>query len=169
MTTDAQLQALIDQGVAAALAERDASRSRDGDNSHGFQRTSEEASAYSRESLTLILEVPAYKISKAPEGVVWPDPMVRKDGNLFSLSATGITNSGKYASCTLQWSALTWAKSKAESEYWNLQVGEEAKVGKVFRVSSDMILAVLSIKASSMPRAIEFATELMEQKDAHCS
>ncbi|GJV99701.1 hypothetical protein Tco_1554953 [Tanacetum coccineum] len=33
--TDAQLQALIDQGVAAALAERDASRSRDGDNNHG--------------------------------------------------------------------------------------------------------------------------------------
>ncbi|GJS84728.1 hypothetical protein Tco_0751269 [Tanacetum coccineum] len=32
--TEAQLQALIDQGVAAALAERDASRSRDGDNSH---------------------------------------------------------------------------------------------------------------------------------------
>ncbi|GJW64764.1 hypothetical protein Tco_0116648 [Tanacetum coccineum] len=33
--TNAQLQALIDQGVVAALAERDASRSRDGDNSHG--------------------------------------------------------------------------------------------------------------------------------------
>ncbi|GKF27883.1 hypothetical protein Tco_0094225 [Tanacetum coccineum] len=33
--TEAQLQALIDQGVAAALAERDASRSRDGNNSHG--------------------------------------------------------------------------------------------------------------------------------------
>ncbi|GJR87703.1 putative reverse transcriptase domain-containing protein [Tanacetum coccineum] len=33
--TNAQLQALIDQGVAATLAERDASRSRDGDNSHG--------------------------------------------------------------------------------------------------------------------------------------
>ncbi|GKD20323.1 hypothetical protein Tco_1222026 [Tanacetum coccineum] len=31
--TEAQLQALIDQGVAAALAERDASR--DSDNSHG--------------------------------------------------------------------------------------------------------------------------------------
>ncbi|GKE62936.1 hypothetical protein Tco_1513303, partial [Tanacetum coccineum] len=34
--TDAQLQALIDQGVVAALVERDASRSRDGDNSHGL-------------------------------------------------------------------------------------------------------------------------------------
>ncbi|GJT16783.1 hypothetical protein Tco_0875489 [Tanacetum coccineum] len=33
--TDAQLQALIYRGVAAALAERDASRSKDGDNSHG--------------------------------------------------------------------------------------------------------------------------------------
>ncbi|GJW88866.1 hypothetical protein Tco_0164206 [Tanacetum coccineum] len=34
--TNAQLQALIDHGVAAALAKRDASRSRDGDNSHGL-------------------------------------------------------------------------------------------------------------------------------------
>ncbi|GJV29530.1 reverse transcriptase domain-containing protein [Tanacetum coccineum] len=32
--TDAQLQALIDRGVATALAEHDASRSRDGNNSH---------------------------------------------------------------------------------------------------------------------------------------
>nr|GFC32878.1 hypothetical protein [Tanacetum cinerariifolium] len=38
--TDAQLQALIDRGVAAALVERDADRSRDGDNSHG-SRTGE--------------------------------------------------------------------------------------------------------------------------------
>ncbi|GJX72417.1 hypothetical protein Tco_0309588 [Tanacetum coccineum] len=40
--TEAQLQALIDQGVAAALAERDASRSRDGDNSHGSGNSAEE-------------------------------------------------------------------------------------------------------------------------------
>nr|GFB91259.1 hypothetical protein [Tanacetum cinerariifolium] len=32
--TDAQLQALIDLGVVAALAERDADRSRNGDNSN---------------------------------------------------------------------------------------------------------------------------------------
>nr|GEW79334.1 putative reverse transcriptase domain-containing protein [Tanacetum cinerariifolium] len=34
--TNAQLQALIDQGIVTALAERDADRSRDGDNSHGL-------------------------------------------------------------------------------------------------------------------------------------
>ncbi|GJW03125.1 putative reverse transcriptase domain-containing protein [Tanacetum coccineum] len=39
--TEAQLQALIDQGIAAALAERDASRSRDGDNSHELCITSQ--------------------------------------------------------------------------------------------------------------------------------
>ncbi|GJW16490.1 hypothetical protein Tco_0020623 [Tanacetum coccineum] len=33
--TDAQLQSLIDRGIAAALEERDASRSRDDDNNHG--------------------------------------------------------------------------------------------------------------------------------------
>ncbi|GJS55776.1 hypothetical protein Tco_0629138 [Tanacetum coccineum] len=45
--TEAQLQALIDQGVAAALAERDASRSRDGDNNHGSGTDERRASAYS--------------------------------------------------------------------------------------------------------------------------
>ncbi|GKB07142.1 hypothetical protein Tco_0835375, partial [Tanacetum coccineum] len=47
--TNAQLQALINQGVAAALAERDASRSRDGDNSHGSGTGGEGKCPYSRE------------------------------------------------------------------------------------------------------------------------
>ncbi|GJY59283.1 putative reverse transcriptase domain-containing protein [Tanacetum coccineum] len=59
--TEAQLQALIDQGVAAALAERDASRSRGCDNSHPIN-------------------------IKGTEGV-GPDPMGMKRWNQFSLSA----------------------------------------------------------------------------------
>ncbi|GJS79176.1 hypothetical protein Tco_0729057 [Tanacetum coccineum] len=87
--TDAQLQALIDQGVAAALAERDASRSRDGDNSHGSGTWRKKASAILNGialTLTFPLEVPAYEFSKALKNV-------------------------KYASYTLQGIALMWWNS----------------------------------------------------------
>ncbi|GJU04429.1 putative reverse transcriptase domain-containing protein [Tanacetum coccineum] len=76
--TEAQLQALIDQGVAAALAERDASRSRDGDNSHG---------------------------------VVGLTQWAEKMESVFLISNCAITNQVKFASCTLQGSALTWWNS----------------------------------------------------------
>ncbi|GJT06621.1 hypothetical protein Tco_0841083 [Tanacetum coccineum] len=68
--TNAQLQALIDQGVAAALAERDASRSRDGDNSHGFRNGRRRHVAYStRMHLHLTFEVTAYKFQRTMKGV----------------------------------------------------------------------------------------------------
>ncbi|GJU67136.1 reverse transcriptase domain-containing protein [Tanacetum coccineum] len=138
--TDAQLQALINQGVAATLAERDTSRSRDGDNSHGT------------------------------EGVVNLTQWAEKMESVFLISNCAITSQVKYASCTLQGSALTWWNSyvravgqdvayampwtalkrmitdkycprgkikKLESEYWNLKV--RAKVEGI-QCSSDMIL-----------------------------
>ncbi|GJY13235.1 putative reverse transcriptase domain-containing protein [Tanacetum coccineum] len=163
--TDAQLQALIDQGVAAALAERDA----------------------------------------------------RHEGGNCA-----ITSQVKYASCTLQGSALTWWNShvravgqdvaytmpwtalkrmitdkycprgeikKLESEYWNLKVRgtdlmtynqrfqelalmcdrmfpeESAKVERYVGGLPDMIHgSVKASKPQSMQEAIEFATEMMDKK-----
>ncbi|GJS33003.1 putative reverse transcriptase domain-containing protein [Tanacetum coccineum] len=178
--TNAQLQALIDQGVAAALAERDASRSRDGDNSH------------------------------------------EKMESVFLISNCAITNQVKFASCTLQGSALTWWNShvravgqdvaytmpwtalkrmitdkycprgeikKLESEYWNLKVRgtdlmtynqrfqelalmcdrmfpeESAKVERYVGGLPDMIHgSVKASKPQTMQEAIEFATEMMDKK-----
>ncbi|GJV50550.1 hypothetical protein Tco_1440762 [Tanacetum coccineum] len=138
--TDAQLQALINQGVAATLAERDTSRSRDGDNSHGT------------------------------EGVVNLTQWAEKMESVFLISNCAITSQVKYASCTFQGSSLTWWNShvravgqdvaytmpwtalkrmitdkycprgeikKLESKYWNLKV--RAKVEGI-QCSSDMIL-----------------------------
>ncbi|GKF60461.1 hypothetical protein Tco_0177247, partial [Tanacetum coccineum] len=79
--TDAQLQALINRGVATALAERDASRSRDGDNNHGT------------------------------EGVVGLTQWVEKMESVFLIINCAITSQVKYASCTLQGSALSWWNS----------------------------------------------------------
>ncbi|GJW36047.1 reverse transcriptase domain-containing protein [Tanacetum coccineum] len=127
--TDAQLQALIDQGVAAALAERDASRSRDGDNSHGSGTGGRRQVPTQREC-------------------TYTDFLKCQPMNFKAIQV-------KFASCTLQGSALTWWNShvravgqdvayampwtalkrmitdkycprgeikKLESEYWNLKV-----------------------------------------------
>ncbi|GKD59400.1 hypothetical protein Tco_1296909 [Tanacetum coccineum] len=66
--TDAQLQALIDRGIAVALAER-------------------------------------------TEGVVSLTQWVEKMESVFLISNCTITSQVKYASCTLQGSALTWWNS----------------------------------------------------------
>ncbi|GJS21583.1 hypothetical protein Tco_0450215, partial [Tanacetum coccineum] len=85
--TNAQLQALIDQGVAAALAECNASKSRDGDNSHG-SGTGERRQVPTQQECTYTDFLKCQPINfKGIEGVV------------------------KFASCTLQGSALTWWNS----------------------------------------------------------
>ncbi|GKB69313.1 hypothetical protein Tco_0930725 [Tanacetum coccineum] len=80
---DAQLQALIDRGIVAALAERDASRSRDGDNSHGSGTSGRR--------------------------------QVEKMESIFLISNYTITSQVKYASYTLQGSALTWWNSHVKA------------------------------------------------------
>ncbi|GJV30564.1 putative reverse transcriptase domain-containing protein [Tanacetum coccineum] len=176
--TEAQLQALIDQGVAAALAERDASRSRDGDNSHGSGTGGRRQVPTQREcTYTDFLKCQPIN-SKALKGVV------------------------KYASCTLQGSALTWWNShvravgqdvaytmpwtalkrmitdkycprgeikKLESEYWNLKVrGTDLMTYnqrfQELALMCDRMFPEESAKVESQQEAIEFATEMMDKK-----
>ncbi|GJV06582.1 putative reverse transcriptase domain-containing protein [Tanacetum coccineum] len=109
--TDAQLQALIDQGVAAALAERDASRSRDGDNSHGSGTGGRRQVPTQREcTYTDFLKCQPMNF-KGTEGVVGLTQWVEKMESVFLISNCAITSQVKYASCTLQGSALTWWNS----------------------------------------------------------
>ncbi|GJU70497.1 hypothetical protein Tco_1256756 [Tanacetum coccineum] len=108
---DAQLQALIDQGVAAALAERDASRSRDGDNSHGLGTGGRRQVPTQREcTYTDFLKCQPINF-KGTEGVVGLTQWVEKMESVFLISNCAITSQVKYASCTLQGSALTWWNS----------------------------------------------------------
>ncbi|GKE03195.1 putative reverse transcriptase domain-containing protein, partial [Tanacetum coccineum] len=127
-SSSAQLQALIDQGVAATLAERDASRSRDGDNSHGSGTGGRRQVPTQREcTYTDFLKCQPMNF-KGTEGVVGLTQWVEKMEYVFLISNCAITSQVKYASCTLQGSALTWWNShgqkikKLESEYWNLRV-----------------------------------------------
>ncbi|GJV53827.1 putative reverse transcriptase domain-containing protein [Tanacetum coccineum] len=170
--TDAQLQALIDPGVAAALAECDESRSRDGDNSHGS-------------GIGVRRQVPTQRECTYTDFLKF-QPMNFK----------GTKGVVKYASCTLQGSALTWWNShvravgqdvayampwtdlkrmitdkycprgeikKLESEYGNLK--ELAKVERYVGSLPDLIHgSVKALKPQSMQEAIEFATEMMDKK-----
>ncbi|GJR10573.1 putative reverse transcriptase domain-containing protein [Tanacetum coccineum] len=109
--TNAQLQALIDQGVAAALAERDASRSRDGDNSHGSGTGGRRQVPTQREcTYTDFLKCQPMNF-KGTEGVVGLTQWAEKMESVFLISNCAITSQVKYASCTLQGSALTWWNS----------------------------------------------------------
>ncbi|GJU10169.1 putative reverse transcriptase domain-containing protein [Tanacetum coccineum] len=115
--TDAQLQALIDRGVAAALAERDASKSRDGDNRH----------------VLLALRAVSYQWHAVSGGVLcgWRSGAGYGVCLGVSVSATVLPHSQvMYASCALQGSALYVVElanvrdeiKKLEYEYWNLRV-----------------------------------------------
>nr|GEU42553.1 putative reverse transcriptase domain-containing protein [Tanacetum cinerariifolium] len=170
--TDAQLQALIDRGVVAALAEHDADRSRNGDSSYDLgtggrrQVTTQRKCTY-----TDFLKCQPMNF-KGTEGVV------------------------KFASCTLQGSALTWWNShmravgqdvayampltilkrmitdkyypmgeikKLESKYWNLKMKE--KVERYVGGLPDMIHgSVKASKPKTMQEAIEFATKMIDSK-----
>ncbi|GJZ26065.1 putative reverse transcriptase domain-containing protein [Tanacetum coccineum] len=108
---EAQLQALIDQRVAAALAERDASRSRDGNNSHGSGTGGRRQVPTQREcTYTDFLKCQPINF-KGTEGVVGLTQWAEKMESVFLISNCAITSQVKFASCTLQGSALTWWNS----------------------------------------------------------
>ncbi|GKE89410.1 reverse transcriptase domain-containing protein, partial [Tanacetum coccineum] len=168
--TEAQLQALIDQGVAAAMGEAEASRVRNGYYSNGT------------------------------EGVVGLTRWFEKMESVFSISNCTTTSQVKFATCTLQDDALTWWNAhvktitpkaahvmpwatlkkmmtdkycprgeikKIETEMWNLKdVPEEVdKIEKYIGRLPDMILgSVKASKSKTMQEVIEFTTELMEDK-----
>ncbi|GKF31964.1 hypothetical protein Tco_0101762, partial [Tanacetum coccineum] len=187
--TNAQLQALIDQGVVAALVEHDASRSRDGDNSHGSGIGRRRQVPTQREcTYTDFLKCQPINF-KGTEGVVGLTQWAKKMESVFLISNCAITSQVKYASCTLQASALTWGEiKKLESEYWNIKVRgtdlmtynqlfqelalmcdrmfpeESAKVERyVGGLPPDMIHgSVKASKPQTMQEAIEFATEMID-------
>nr|GFB48479.1 hypothetical protein [Tanacetum cinerariifolium] len=80
--TNAQLQAMIDQGVTAALAARDALRSTNGDDSHNS--------------------------GTGTEGVASLSQWCERMESVFHISNCAAENQVKFATCTLHSVALTW-------------------------------------------------------------
>ncbi|GJY29109.1 hypothetical protein Tco_0404876 [Tanacetum coccineum] len=109
--TEAQLQALIDQGVAAAMAEAEASRVRNGYNSNGSgprpAQTARECS-YSEFLKCKPLDF------KGTEGVVGLTRWFEKMESVFSISNCTAASQVKFATCTLH-DALTWWNSHVKT------------------------------------------------------
>nr|GEX81559.1 RNA-directed DNA polymerase like [Tanacetum cinerariifolium] len=127
----------------AGISKRDADRSRDGDNSHGSGTGERRRVPTQREcTYTDFLKCQSMNF-KGSEGVV------------------------KYASCTLQGSALTWWNSHVRAVRQDVVMfpKESDKVERYVSGLPDMIHG--NVKASnpqSMQEAIEFATEMMDKK-----
>ncbi|GKD94956.1 hypothetical protein Tco_1374793 [Tanacetum coccineum] len=162
--TNAQLKAMIDQGVTAALAARDADRSINGDDSHN-SRT-------------------------GTEGVIELTQRFERMETVFRISNCTVENHIKFATCTLLGISLTWGEiKKLEVELWNLKVKGTDMIGynqcfqelalmcvKMFPEESDKIEkyvgglpdmihgSVMASRPKTMQDAIEMATELMDKK-----
>ncbi|GJZ63308.1 putative reverse transcriptase domain-containing protein [Tanacetum coccineum] len=167
--TSAQLQAMIDQGVTAALVARDANRTTNGDDNHV--------------SGTGVVEL-----------IQWFEKME----TVFSISNCSVENQIKFSTCTLLAGALTWWNShvrtvghdvayamtwtdlkkkmtdkycprvkikKLEADLLNLKVKESDKIERYVGGLPDMIHgSVVASKPKTMQEAIEIATELMDKK-----
>nr|GEV02106.1 hypothetical protein [Tanacetum cinerariifolium] len=109
--TNAQLQALIDRGVAAALPERDADRSRNGDNNNDLGTGGRRQMTTPREcTYTDFLKCQPMSF-QGTEGVVGLTRWLEKMEYVFQISNYTVACQVKFASCTLQGSALTWWNS----------------------------------------------------------
>ncbi|GJU19647.1 reverse transcriptase domain-containing protein [Tanacetum coccineum] len=106
--TDAQLKALIDQGVADALAARDADRSRNGKDNHDSGTGVRRQAPLARECTypDFIKCKPIY--FKGTEGVVELTQWFERMETMFRISNYTVENQIKFATCTLLGSALTW-------------------------------------------------------------
>ncbi|GKD63509.1 putative reverse transcriptase domain-containing protein, partial [Tanacetum coccineum] len=159
--TDAQLQDLIDRGVAAALAKRDASRSRDGDNSHGSETGGRRQVPTQREcTYTDFLKCQPMNF-KGTKGVIGLTQWVEKMGYVFFINNCAITSQVRGTDL------LTYNQRFQELALMcdRMFPDETAKVERYVGGLPDMIHgSVKASKPQSMQEAIEFATEMMGKK-----
>nr|GEU30949.1 putative reverse transcriptase domain-containing protein [Tanacetum cinerariifolium] len=221
--TDAQIKALIAQGVATALAEYEATRgSGNGDDSYD-SRTGERRQAPTARECTYSDFLKCQPLNfKGTEGFVGLTQWFKKMESVFRISNCTTMCQIKFATCALQRNALTWRKShvntvihevsygmtwkslkymitniyylrgeikKLDIELWNLKVkgtdvlsynqrfqGLALMCSRIFLEESDEVEkyvgglldmiqgSVMASNPNTMQDAIEFATELMDQK-----
>ncbi|GJR78455.1 reverse transcriptase domain-containing protein [Tanacetum coccineum] len=190
--TNAQLQAMIDQGVTAALTARDANRN--GDDSHtsgtGARRTERVTREYTYQDFMKCQ--PLY--FKGTEGVVELTQWFERMETVFRISNCSVENQIKFSlfsfggKMTDKYCPRNEIK-KLETELWNLKVKgtdvtgynqrfqelallcvrmfpeESDKVERYVGGLPDMIHgSVVASKPKTMQEATEMATELMDKK-----
>ncbi|GKD93356.1 hypothetical protein Tco_1373193 [Tanacetum coccineum] len=107
LVTNAQLKALIDQGIADALAVRDTDRSMNGDDNHNSGTGVRRQAPLARECTypDFMKYKPLY--FKGIEGVVELTQWFERMEIVFHISNYTMENQIKFATCTLLGSALT--------------------------------------------------------------
>nr|GEZ30319.1 hypothetical protein [Tanacetum cinerariifolium] len=131
--TNAQLQEMIDQGVTATLAARDALRSTNGDDSHNSRtdaRRTEQATCECTYTDFLKCQPLPFK---GTEGVASFSQWFERMESVFHINNCAIENQVKFATCTLHSVALTW---------WNTHVktvGHEAAYGMPWKTLMKMM------------------------------
>nr|GEZ91810.1 putative reverse transcriptase domain-containing protein [Tanacetum cinerariifolium] len=191
--TEAQLQALIDRGVAAAMAEAESSRVRNGYDSNGSGPRLAQAV---RECTYLDFLKFHPLIFKGSEGVVELTQWFEKIESVFNISNCTTACQVKYAACTLQRVALTWWNShlktvtlevaqalpwktlkkmmtdkycprgeikKLETKMWELKTKGTDVIG-YSRHFQELALIVKASRPKTMQDAIEYAIELMDKR-----
>ncbi|GJX59486.1 hypothetical protein Tco_0290876 [Tanacetum coccineum] len=165
--TDAQLKALIARGVADVLAERDADRSRNGDDSHDSGTGVRRQAPVAREcTYSDFLKCQPLNF-KGAEGVVGLMLWFEKMETVFHISNCTVACQIKFATCTLQGIALTWWNSHAKTVTHEVAMFPEEldEIEKYVGGLPDMIHgSVMASKPKTTQDAIEFATELMDKK-----
>ncbi|GJV71385.1 hypothetical protein Tco_1491380 [Tanacetum coccineum] len=111
LMTDDQLKALISQGVVDVLAERDATRSRNGEDSHDFGMGVRRQAPLARECTYSYFMKCKPLYFKGTEGVVELTQWFERMETMFRISNCTMENKIKIATCTLLGSALTWWNS----------------------------------------------------------
>ncbi|GJT34744.1 putative reverse transcriptase domain-containing protein [Tanacetum coccineum] len=192
--TDAQIEALIERGVTAALAEHDAERSRNGDDIHDSGTGGRKHVSTVREcTYTDLLNCQPLNF-KGTKGVFGLTQWLEKMEFVFHISNYIVACQVKFATCTLQGNALTWWYSYIRTVGHDVAYAMPWKTLKkmmtdkycprelalmcdrMFPEESDEVEKYVgglpnmihgSVKASkpkTMQEEIEFATELMDQK-----
>ncbi|GJW17897.1 putative reverse transcriptase domain-containing protein [Tanacetum coccineum] len=190
--TNAQIQAMINEGVTAALAARDATRN--GDDSHTSGTGVRRPVQVAREcTYPDFLKCQPLNF-KGTEGVVGLTQWFEKMESVYSISNCIVACQVKFATCTLQGNALTWWNSHVkttipEAAYampwrtlkkmminkycprelalmrYRMFPEEIYQVEKYVGGLPDTIHgSVMATKPKTMQDAIEFATELMDKK-----
>ncbi|GJY65039.1 putative reverse transcriptase domain-containing protein [Tanacetum coccineum] len=190
--TNAQLQAMIDQGVSAALAARDATRNGTDSHSSGTGVRGSERVARECTYQDFMKCKPLY--FKGTEGVVELTQWFERMETVFRISNCSAENQIKFATCTLLAGALTWWNTHvmtvthdvAYSMTWVIGTDvvkynqrfqelallcvrmfpEEAdKIERYVGGLPDMIHGnIVASKPKTMQEAIEMATELMDKR-----
>ncbi|GJZ57502.1 putative reverse transcriptase domain-containing protein [Tanacetum coccineum] len=174
--TNAQLQAMIDQGVTAALAARDADRTTNDDDSHisgmGVRRTERTA----REcTYTDFLKCQPLNF-KGMEGVAGLSQWFERMESIFHISNCTVENQVKFSTCTLYSVSLTWWNTRVKTVGHDAAYELALLCGRMFPKESDKIEkyvgglpnmihgSVVASKPKTMQEAVVITTELMDKK-----